>query len=107
MERLIIVLLILGLISGIGVGAQRLLLERDFRTVELAVDLNDLLAGSKIERLPEVMETIEPWGVDSIVLTADPAQGWTPQELREVGRGPGKRAAGCSLRWGAVMNCTI
>ncbi|NLY30828.1 MAG: hypothetical protein GX047_09425 [Firmicutes bacterium] len=88
MRRLITVLLILGLISGIGVGAQRLLLERDFRTVELAVDLSDLLGGSGIERLPDVLERIEPWGVDSIVLTAEPtqgsAQGWTPQELREM-----------------------
>ena len=83
-QKLITVLLILGLLAGIGVGVQRLLLEKTFKTVEVAVDLEDLLAGSGIERLEEVLDRIEPWGVDSIVLTAGSVGGRTPQELREI-----------------------
>ncbi|NLA58408.1 MAG: hypothetical protein GX855_05865 [Firmicutes bacterium] len=82
MQKLITVLLILGLIAGIGVAGQRLQLEKAFRTVEVAVDLNDLLAGSGIEGLGKVMEQIETWRVDSIVVTADPMKGWTSEELR-------------------------
>jgi len=83
-RKLIAVLLFLGLAAGVGVGAQRLLLEREFKTVELALDLDDLLAGSGCKGLADALEFIEPWDVESIVVTADPDGERTLPEVGEM-----------------------
>lgn len=82
MQRLATALIILGAIAGLIVGGQRLILERDFKTVEIAVDLNDLMAHGNSENLHEVLAELQNGAVDSLVITVSPTQGWTPGELR-------------------------
>lgn len=86
MQRLALVLIMLGLVAGLLVGGQRLALEEDFRAVELSVDLDDLMAlvdGANIGEALDILEKLG-WDIDSLVITVSPWERRAPDELREL-----------------------
>jgi len=85
-QRLAWMLVLLGLISGFVVGGQRLALESGFDTVEIAVDLEDLVGGdlAKTTDMDGLLAEITDWGVESLVITVSPQEPWTSPRLREI-----------------------
>ena len=84
MQRLVAVLLILGVVAGVLVGGERIILEQDFQTVELALDLDDVLAQANSESLSQVLAELQDGAIDSLVVTVSPMQQWAPDQLREL-----------------------
>lgn len=86
MQRLALVLIVLGLVAGLLVGGQRLALEEGFRAVELAVDLVDLMALVGSVSIGNALDSlqVQGWDIDSLVITVSPWERWAPDELREL-----------------------
>ena len=82
------VLVILGLVAGLAAIGQRLVLEKDFQTVEIAVDLRDLMEqSSRLEGLTDLNDLLQElgsWGVESLVLTVSPQEPGADWEIRQM-----------------------
>lgn len=81
-------LIILGLVAGLATVGWRLVLERDFNQVEIALDLQDLIdamgSGTEAPPLDGLLPGLYDLGVQSFVLTVSLDEPWDAKAIAQL-----------------------